>query len=282
MKYLELDFIISPYDRDAADVLMALAVGSGLESFADTPQGVKGYVQARLFERSVLDDLINAFPLDGVKVTYRLAEAEDKDWNEEWERGGFEPVRIADRILIHSPEHHNLTPAEYDIVIDPHQAFGTGTHHTTGMMLERLLGMELRHKTVLDAGCGTGVLGIFCSLKGAESVLAYDIDRWSVDNTKENILLNGVGNMEVAEGDASVLQGKDAFDLVLANISRNILLADLPSFVSVMHAGSQMILSGFYVEDISLLVQKAESLGLDCLDRTERDGWATLLFERLR
>ena len=247
MKYLELDFIISPYSRDAADILMALVADAGLESFVDTPQGVKGYVQTGLFERSVLDSLTDIFPMNGVKVTYRLAEAEDKNWNEEWERNGFEPVRIADRILIHSPEHHNLSPAEYDIVIDPHQAFGTGTHHTTGMILERLLGMDLGHKTVLDAGCGTGVLGIFCTLKGAKSVWAYDIDRWSVDNTKENMLLNGVKNMEVVEGNASILQGKDAFDLILANINRNILLADLPSFVSVMHAGSQMILSGFYV-----------------------------------
>lgn len=281
MKYLELDFIISPYSRDAADILMALVADAGLESFVDTPQGVKGYVQTGLFERSVLDSLTDIFPMDGVKVTYRLAEAEDKNWNEEWERNGFEPVRIADRILIHSPEHHNLSPAEYDIVIDPHQAFGTGTHHTTGMILERLLGMDLGHKTVLDAGCGTGVLGIFCTLKGAKSVWAYDIDRWSVDSTKENMLLNGVKNMEVVEGNASILQGKDAFDLILANINRNILLADLPSFVSVMHAGSQMILSGFYVEDIPLLVQKAKILGLSYLNHTEKENWATLLFERL-
>ena len=279
MKYLELDFIISPYSRDAADILIALVADAGLESFVDTPQGVKGYVQTGLFERSVLDSLTDIFPMDGVKVTYRLAEAEDKNWNEEWERNGFEPVRIADRI--HSPEHHNLSPAEYDIVIDPHQAFGTGTHYTTGMILERLLGMELGHKTVLDAGCGTGVLGIFCTLKGAKSVWAYDIDRWSVDNAKENMLLNGVKNMEVVEGNASILQGKDAFDLILANINRNILLADLPSFVSVMHAGSQMILSGFYVEDIPLLVQKAKSLGLSYLNHTEKENWATLLFERL-
>ena len=149
------------------------------------------------------------------------------------------------------------------------------------MILERLLGMDLGHKTVLDAGCGTGVLGIFCTLKGAKSVWAYDIDRWSVDNTKENMLLNGVKNMEVVEGNASILQGKDAFDLILANINRNILLADLPSFVSVMHAGSQMILSGFYVEDMPLLVQKAKSLGLNYLNHTEKENWATLLFERL-
>lgn len=200
MKYLELDFIISPYSRDAADILIALVADAGLESFVDTPQGVKGYVQTGLFERSVLDSLTDIFPMDGVKVTYRLAEAEDKNWNEEWERNGFEPVRIADRILIHSPEHHSLSPAEYDIVIDPHQAFGTGTHHTTGMILERLLGMDLGHKTVLDAGCGTGVLGIFCTLKGAKSVWAYDIDRWSVDNTKENMLLNGVKTWKWLKG----------------------------------------------------------------------------------
>ena len=281
MKYLEVTFTTHPCNETVNDVVSALAGEIGFESFVECEAGVQAYIQQTLFDEEALKEMIASFPLPDTTVKYTIKEAEDKNWNEEWERNGFEPVRIADRILIHSPEHHNLSPAEYDIVIDPHQAFGTGTHHTTGMILERLLGMDLGHKTVLDAGCGTGVLGIFCTLKGAKSVWAYDIDRWSVDNTKENMLLNGVKNMEVVEGNASILQGKDAFDLILANINRNILLADLPSFVSVMHAGSQMILSGFYVEDIPLLVQKAKSLGLSYLNHTEKENWATLLFERL-
>ena len=281
MKYLEVTFTTHPCNETVNDVVSALAGEIGFESFVECEAGVQAYIQQTLFDEEALKEMIASFPLPDTTVKYTIKEAEDKNWNEEWERNGFEPVRIADRILIHSPEHHNLSPAEYDIVIDPHQAFGTGTHHTTGMILERLLGMDLGHKTVLDAGCGTGVLGIFCTLKGAKSVWAYDIDRWSVDNTKENMLLNGVKNMEVVEGNASILQGKDAFDLILANINRNILLADLPSFVSVMHAGSQMILSGFYVEDMPLLVQKAKSLGLNYLNHTEKENWATLLFERL-
>ena len=276
-----MTFCISPYGRDAADILAALASEAGLESFIDTEDGMKGYVPTARFDRALLDNLLKEFPMEGTAITYSTEKMEDKNWNEEWERHGFEPVCIARRILVHNPEHSGTPTAEYDIVINPRQAFGSGTHQTTGMILERLLDMNLRGKTVLDAGCGTGILGIFCTMKGAKSVWAYDIDRWSVDNTKENMRLNGVKGMEVAEGDASVLQGKDAFDIVLANINRNILLADMPSFVSVMHQGSLLVISGFYVEDIPMLVERAESLGLRRINHTEKDQWATLLFEAL-
>ena len=170
--------------------------------------------------------------MEGIAVAYQVADAEDKNWNEEWERNGFEPILIAGDIFVHSTRHAPLPTAEYDITINPRQAFGTGTHQTTGMILEILLGMNLEGRTVADAGCGTGILGIFCALKGAEHVFGYDVDSWSVENTKENMRLNGVSQMEVVEGNSAVLQGKGTFDIVLANINRNILLADLPAFRS--------------------------------------------------
>ncbi len=280
MKYWELDFNITPSSNDAADVLMALVADAGLESFIDTERGFKGYAQTGTFQRSVMDSLLKNFPLNGIEITYQINEAENRNWNEEWERTGFEPVRIAESILIHSPQHNALTPAQYDILINPHQAFGTGTHQTTSMILERLLNMELKHSTVLDAGCGTSVLGIFCSQKGASHIFAYDIDDWSVNNTKENMALNGVTNMEVAEGDVTVLPEKKTFDIILANINRNILLQDIPAFYSAMHKGSRMILSGFYLEDIPIIRGKAEALGLTFIEHREKDNWASILFER--
>lgn len=280
MRYIELSFKIEPYSGDMADVLAAVTAEAGLESFTETPDGMNGYVREYLFDARVLKESLSVFDTMGVAVTYTQKRIEDRNWNEEWERTGFSPVLIADRVLIHNVSHTSLPAAEYHILIDPHQAFGTGGHQTTGMIIERLLGMDVRGLDVLDAGCGTGILGIFCAMKGAGHVFAYDIDSWSVSNTKDNMQLNRIERLQVVEGDASVLDGKEAsFDLVLANINRNILLADMPSFVKAMKKGARLVLSGFYTEDVPLLQDKACSLGLTYVDCTEKDGWATLLFQ---
>ncbi|MCD8318719.1 MAG: 50S ribosomal protein L11 methyltransferase [Paraprevotella sp.] len=280
MKYLELNFNITPYGSDAADILTALASEAGLESFVYADHGVVGYVQSRLFDPQALDDALSEFPMPGVTVTYTMHEAEDRDWNEEWEKHGLKPVQLADKISIHTPEQCCPKGTVYDILIAPQQAFGTGNHETTSMILERLLCTDIGGLDVLDAGCGTGILGIFCTMKGARYVFAYDIDNWSVQNTQKNIRWNKIKGMEVEEGDATLLQGKKAFDLILANINRNILLNDLPAFVSVMHEGSRMVLSGFYSEDAPLVIQKAQSFGLTYLDRTEKRDLVTLLFQQ--
>ncbi len=281
MKYFEVDFKISPYSMDMSDVLAALiAESAGFESFEYTDYGIKGYVQIVNFNRNLLNETIATFPFPDVDVNYSICEIEDKNWNEEWEKNGFTPVLIADKVCIHSTEHQNIpSHVEWHILINPRQAFGTGTHQTTSMIIEQLLSMNIKDVSVLDAGCGTGILGIFCAMKGASRVFAYDIDRWSVENTLENISLNGISNMEVSEGDASILQNQDTFDLLLANINRNILLADLPVFRRVMHKGSRIILSGFYTEDMNLLKNKAQELGLACIGLVEKENWACLLFE---
>lgn len=273
MKYLELEFTINPYNRDAADLLTALAADAGLESFVDTPQGFKGYAQKDVFDPQALDAIIEAFPMEGIAVTYQVADAEDKNWNEEWERNGFEPILIAGDIFVHSTRHAPLPTAEYDITINPRQAFGTGTHQTTGMILEILLGMDLEGRTVADAGCGTGILGIFCALKGAEHVFGYDVDNWSVENTKENMRLNGVSQMEAVEGNSAVLQGKGTFDIVLANINRNILLNDMQAYVARMKPGARLLISGFYASDLPMLDDEARRLGLERLHERERNRW---------
>ena len=278
MKYLELDFIISPYSRDAADILMALVADAGLESFVDTPQGVKGYVQTGLFERSVLDSLTDIFPMDGVKVTYRLAEAEDKNWNEEWEKNFFQPIVIGDRCVIHSTFHNDVPQAEYDIVINPQMAFGTGHHETTSLIIEELLDSELKDKSLLDMGCGTSILAILARMRGARPCTAIDIDEWCVRNSIENIELNHVDDIAVSEGDASSLAGKGPFDVIIANINRNILLNDMKQYVACMHTNSELYMSGFYIDDIAAIREEAEKNGLTFVHYKEKNRWAEVKF----
>ena len=278
MKYFELDFKITPFSTDAADLLMTLVGEAGLESFVETEDGFKGYAQERLFHQETLDEMVEAFPFIDHQVTYTIVEAEDKNWNEQWDKEGFKPVVIADRVLV-TNQQDEASSYDYKIIIDPHQAFGTGGHQTTGMIIERLLHMDLAGLDVLDAGCGTGILSIFALMRGAKHVFAYDIDNWSVRNTLENVALNSVAPIDVVEGDASVLTDGLSYDVVLANINRNILLADMPAFRSVMHKGSRLVLSGFYVEDIESLKAKAAELGLTFVNQTERENWASLMFE---
>ena len=257
---------------------MTLVGEAGLESFVETEDGFKGYAQERLFHQEALDEMVEAFPFIDHQVTYTIVEAEDKNWNEQWEKEGFKPVVIADRVLV-TNQQDAASSYDYKIIIDPHQAFGTGGHQTTGMIIERLLHMDMAGLDVLDAGCGTGILSIFALMRGAKHVFAYDIDNWSVRNTLENVALNSVTPIDVVEGDASVLTEGLSYDVVLANINRNILLADMPAFRSVMHKGSRLVLSGFYVEDIESLKAKAAELGLTFVNQTERENWASLMFE---
>lgn len=287
MKYYEVDFTMTPCSQDAQDILSALAGEAGFETFEETATGLKGYVQQALFDEDALRLAIEGFPFENVALTYSIQEAEDKDWNEQWEQEGFEPIIVGNRLVIHDGRHLPSETAEVEIEIDAHLAFGTGTHETTRMICGMLLDMQLQGLRVLDCGCGTGILGI-CALKlGAASAVGYDIDEWSADNTRHNAVINCVDDRLTALcGDASVLApfattpdgSPSGFNLVLANINRNILLNDMERFRSVMAPKAQLILSGFYKNDCALLESKAQTLGLS-LKATRTDGdWACLLF----
>ena len=293
MKYFEVEFTITPCSQVAQDLLSALAGEAGFETFEETADGLKGYVQQTLFDESVLSSALEDFPLDDTHIIYNVQEVEDRDWNEQWEQEGFEPIDVrcqmsdgrARTLIIHDGRHLpsdiSLLPTDIEVEIDAHLAFGTGTHETTRMICATLLGMNLSNMKVLDCGCGTGILGI-CALKlGAQHCVGYDIDEWSVDNTHHNAVINRVDErLEALHGDATVLSGFPAeFDLVMANINRNILLQDMERFVSVMRHGATLILSGFYQSDCQLLEKKASSLGL-ILKQTKNDGdWACLVFQ---
>ncbi len=277
MKYYEVKFHISPYLTDACDLLAALAGEAGFESFETTEEGLTGYVQQQLFDRQQLDTLISSMPFTGVDVSYSVSEAEDRDWNEQWEQAGFAPIVVNDTLVIHDGRHLPTTPSSIAIEIDARQAFGTGTHETTRMVCGMLTDTELQGRRVLDCGCGSGILGIVAMKLGAQACVAYDIDEWSVDNTRHNAVINQV-DITPLLGDASILLNKveGTFDIVVANINRNILLNDMPVFRQKMAPGAQLILSGFYTSDIPMLTAKAAELQLTLADVREENDWACL------
>ena len=282
MKYFEVEFTINPMSADASDLLAAIAGDAGFETFEEAENGLKGYVQQSLFDEDALRSCIAEFPIEGISIIYNVREAEDRDWNEQWEQEGFEPI-IIPPLAIHDGRHLPEVESEISIEIDAKLAFGTGTHETTRMICKELISTvpELEEVRVLDCGTGTGILSIAALKLGASEAVGYDIDEWSADNARHNAVINRVDERFTSLlGDASVIDTIEGeFDLVLANINRNILLADMPRFVSKMHSGSKLILSGFYTADSPLLIQKAADLGLTFVSQNQDQDWACLVFK---
>lgn len=288
MKYYVANFDIECADellQPARELLSAAACEAGFEAFEDTDNGIAGYVQRPLYDKEALDAAIADYMPEGTQVTYNIEEVPDQDWNQDWEDQGFEPIGVSDHLVIYDAKHTDMSMFAGDdgvmrIFIEARNAFGTGTHQTTRMILRRLLGMNLTGKSVLDCGCGTGILGIVALRLGANRVLGYDIDEWSSENAKHNAALNGVDNLDVLLGDASVLDGvKEEFDVVIANINRNILLNDMTAFRSHLKTGGRLILSGFYETDEPMLEQAAQSNGLTIIDVVTDEEWACAMFE---
>lgn len=288
MKYYVANFDIECADellQPARELLSAAACEAGFEAFEDTDNGIAGYVQRQLYDKEALDAAIADYMPEGTQVTYNIEEVPDQDWNQDWEDQGFEPIGVSDHLVIYDAKHTDMSMFAGDdgvmrIFIEARNAFGTGTHQTTRMILRRLLGMDLTGKSVLDCGCGTGILGIVASRLGANRVLGYDIDEWSSENAKHNAALNGVDNLDVLLGDASVLDGvKEEFDVVIANINRNILLNDMTAFRSHLKTGGRLILSGFYETDVPMLEQAAKNNGLTIIDVVTDGEWACAMFE---
>lgn len=287
MKYLVAKFKIATSEdllQVCKDLLADSAAEAGFESFEETQEGLEAYVQKELFDKDALDASIADFPIEGTDISYTIEDAEDKDWNEEWEEQGFDPICVDDQVLIYDAKHPELhpttSPDHIEIGIEAKLAFGTGNHETTRMIVSTLLNMNLYKMRVLDCGCGTGILGLVATKLGASEVVGYDIDEWSVENAKHNAQLNGVDNLEVYFGNASVINHiSGVFDVVLANINRNILLEDMKSFRGVLNEGGYMILSGFYEEDIPVLLEKAKEFGLYESGRRTDNNWACLVLK---
>lgn len=270
--------------QPARELLSAAACEAGFEAFEDTDDGLLGYVQRPMYDKDALDAAIADYMPEGAAVSYAVEEVPDQNWNQGWEDEGFEPIGVSDNLVIYDAKHTDREMFAGDdgvmrIFIEARNAFGTGTHQTTRMILRRLLAMDVQGKSVLDCGCGTGILGITASRLGADPVLGYDIDEWSADNAQHNAALNGVENMSVMLGDASVLDNvEDRFDIVIANINRNILIADMPAFRAHMKEGAQLILSGFYEADVPMIEAVAKEHGLSLCDVVTDEEWACALF----
>lgn len=280
MKYLEFIFHTEPCTEVVNDVLSAVLGEVGFESFVEQEGGIAAYIQTALYDEEALKSALDSFPLADTTLTYTYKETEDKDWNEEWEKNFFQPIVIGNRCVIHSTFHHDVPQAEYDIVINPQMAFGTGHHETTSLIIGELLEADLQGKALLDMGCGTSILAILARMRGAAPCTAIDIDEWCVRNSLENIELNHVDSISVFQGDASILPDKGPFDVVIANINRNILLNDMKHYVARMNPGARLFMSGFYTDDIPAIREEAERNGLRFVHHKEKNRWAAVQFEK--
>lgn len=281
MKYYEYTFTLSPSSVDAQDVLSAVLAEVGFDSFVPTESGCNpllAYIKQSDADAEALEAALENFPMPDTVVTYTQAEVPDKNWNEEWEKNYFQPLLVDGRCVVASTFHKDVPDAEHLILINPRMSFGTGHHATTSQMLSEILATDLAGKRVLDMGCGTSILAILARQRGAREVLAIDYDEWCVENSKENIELNGLDNIEVRLGDASALVNEKPFDVVLANINRNILLHDMAHYVAVMRSGATIFMSGFFVDDTPLLEKAAKQHGLRLLRCRDRDRWACMAF----
>lgn len=279
MKYLEFNFLTTPCTETVNDVLAAVLADVGFDSFVPTDKGITAYVPQQQFDEQALKEVLAHYPIAETDISYSWAEVEDKDWNEEWEKHFFQPIVIDNRCIIHSTFHRDIPTMEYNIIINPQMAFGTGHHETTSLIIAELLDSDLVGKSVLDMGCGTSILAILARMRGAVPITAIDIDTWCVENSKENIALNHLTDIDVSLGDASSLSDKGPFDVVIANINRNILVNDMHRYVARMKSGAELYMSGFYVEDIPVIRQEAEKHHLTFIHHKEKNNWAAVKFK---
>ena len=265
--------------------LLADAVSeAGYEAFADTDDGVDAWVQIQQYDAALTQQMLEDFPIEGAEISFVTEEVEQQNWNEEYEKEVFEPIRVEGCIIYDAASEDAETLKEevpIAIAIDQQMAFGNGAHETTKMIVTELLSRDLNGKRFLDCGCGTGILSIVAKKCGASHVTAYDIDEWSVENTKHNAEINNVELLDILLGDVSVLSHVDGvFDIIAANINRNILLADMPQIVETLSPDGFLILSGFYEEDAMQLCEKASTLGLYEVGRKVTNNWTMLVFHR--
>ncbi|GET46276.1 50S ribosomal protein L11 methyltransferase [Capnocytophaga felis] len=273
--YIEYNFIIKPLGV-ASEILVAELAECGFESFVDSENGILAYIQENLWHESILND-INILKSPDFEISYTFKTIEQINWNEEWEKN-FTPIVVDNICTVRAP-FHEIPNTPYDIIIEPKMSFGTGHHETTYMMLQFLLNTDLKGKKVLDMGCGTSVLAIMAEKRGAESVTAIDIDNWCVENSLENAERNHCKNITIKLGDASLLNN-EKFDVIIANINRNILLADISHYAKSLPLGGTLFLSGFYESDEPAITDKCNEHNLEFAEKLERNQWVALKFRK--
>lgn len=269
--YIELKVTYIPRSQDSDDLMAAYLADEGYESFTSDEDCLTAFVQENLYDAAAVENILKEFPMSLGQYEINASRVESKDWNEEWEKNYFQPILIEGRCVVHSTFHKDIPEAEYEILIDPKMAFGTGHHATTSMMLRFLLEEDLAGKSVIDMGSGTGILSILAAKRGAMDVAGVEIDPGACRNAEENIALNGV-DVAMLEGDSSRLAELPVADIFIANINRNVILADLKRYADALKPGGVMLLSGFYDKDVPLIERAASLYGLTITDRKFREA----------
>lgn len=278
MDYQSVRFDIKPCSEDFTDLLAAFLADAGYESFEPDETGLTAYVQADVYDEETTRGAVEELPFD-CEVTFKPTFVKGVDWNEEWEKNYFKPIVIADKCVVRSSFHADVPQAEYEIVIDPKMAFGTGHHSTTSLMLGYLLELPLDGKTVIDMGTGTGILAILALMRGASKAIGIEIDPGAFENSLDNGRLNGV-EVDFRCGDASLLPTEPVADLFIANINRNVITNDIAAYARSLKKGGEMLLSGFYTEDIPIVEAAAAASCLDLEEVRSDNNWAGLRLKK--
>ena len=280
MNYYELTFTYtSPVETSIINDVLAAELGEiGFESFAENENGLQGYISDQLYNVKGLQDKLAEFPLENVDIHFTETLVESKDWNEEWEKNYFKPIRIGKDCIIRASFHEHEPGYAYNIIIDPKMAFGTGNHETTFLMISEILKLDLTSKELLDMGCGTAVLAILAKMKHANKVVGIDIDEWAYNNALENTRLNHTEDIQISLGGAEQIPAFGTFDIVFANINRNILLRYMADYARAvrMKPGATLFMSGFYTEDIPAIQAECERNGLKFISHTEKNNWVAV------
>ena len=274
--YIEYNFTVNPKEP-AIEILIAELGSVGFESFVENENGVTGYIQKKDWNTAILEEVF-ILKSDEFSIAYKQNEVAQTNWNAEWEKN-FQPIQVDDIVSIRAPFHENPN-LKYDIVIEPKMSFGTGHHETTHMMVRHLLQLDLEHKKVLDMGCGTGILAIFAEMKGAQPIDAIDIDTWCYENSLENVARNNCEHISVFKGDSALLTNRN-YEVIIANINRNILLSDMEVYANCIQEKGVLLLSGFYQEDISIIDAEVSKYNLKLETFIERNNWVALKYNKL-
>jgi ribosomal protein L11 methyltransferase len=276
MNYTELTIAVEPKEQ-GNDILIAQLSELGFESFVENEVGFSAYIPEDQFDETAVKTMFCEYA-DFLKINYSSKIIVQQNWNKEWE-SSFQPIEVDGKCYIRAPFHDANKDYQYDVIIEPKMSFGTGHHNTTQLMIHKLMKLDVQNKSLLDMGCGTGVLAIVASIMGANPITAIDIDEWSYENTVENLEKNNISNVAVHKGNAQILQGK-LFHTILANINKNILLSDMAVYVNSLEANGDLVLSGFFETDVSQLSNKANELGLKFEEQITRDQWTMLHFTK--
>jgi len=274
--YIEYNFTVTPKEP-ATEILIAELGAVGFESFVENKNGLTAYIQKEDWDSTILDAIF-VLKSDEFLIEYNQNEVEQTNWNAEWEKN-FTPIQVDELVSIRAPFHENPN-LKYDIVIEPKMSFGTGHHETTHMMVQHLLQLDLENKKTLDMGCGTGILAIFAEMKGAKPIDAIDIDNWCYENSTENVTRNNCHNISVYEGESSLLVNKK-YDVIIANINRNILLMDMEVYTNCLNEKGVLLLSGFYEEDIPIIDAEVSKYNLKLETFIQRNNWVALKYNKL-